>query len=69
MKYEFTKDKPDAIFCTHVSNVTGYILPVKKYLRRQKIWKYYSFRCSAIYGTCSDTSRFNASGFDSFCRT
>ncbi|MFQ9514376.1 MAG: aminotransferase class V-fold PLP-dependent enzyme [Eubacterium sp.] len=29
-KYEFSKDKPDAIFCTHVSNVTGYILPVQQ---------------------------------------
>ena len=30
MKYEFIKDVPTAIFCTHVSNVTGYILPIKK---------------------------------------
>ena len=30
LKYEFSKDKPDAVFCTHVSNVTGYILPVEK---------------------------------------
>lgn len=30
MKYEFSKDKPEAIFCTHVSNVTGYILPVNE---------------------------------------
>jgi len=29
-KYEFSKNRPDAIFCTHVSNVTGYILPVKE---------------------------------------
>lgn len=29
MKYEFAIDKPDVVFCTHVSNVTGYILPVK----------------------------------------
>ena len=28
MKYEFAKDTPEAVFCTHVSNVTGYILPV-----------------------------------------
>lgn len=28
MKYEFAKDKPEAVFCTHISNVTGYILPV-----------------------------------------
>ena len=25
MKYEFSKDKPEAVFCTHVSNVTGYV--------------------------------------------
>lgn len=30
LKYEFTKDRPKAIFCTHISNVTGYILPVKE---------------------------------------
>lgn len=28
LKYEFSKDKPFSVFCTHVSNVTGYILPV-----------------------------------------
>ena len=28
MKYEFIKDKPEAVFCNHVSNVNGYILPV-----------------------------------------
>ena len=30
MKYLFSKDKPDAVFCTHVSNVTGYILPINE---------------------------------------
>lgn len=30
LKYEFSKDKPFAVFCIHVSNVTGYILPVKE---------------------------------------
>lgn len=30
MKYEFAKNHPKAIFCTHISNVTGYILPVKE---------------------------------------
>jgi cysteine desulfurase family protein len=30
MKFEFSKDKPEAVFCTHISNVTGYILPVKE---------------------------------------
>lgn len=29
MKYEFALDKPDAVFCTHISNVTGYILPIE----------------------------------------
>lgn len=29
-KYLFSKDKPDKLFVTHVSNVTGYILPVKE---------------------------------------
>lgn len=30
MKYLFGKEEPFAIFCTHISNVTGYILPVKE---------------------------------------
>ena len=37
MKYEFSKDKPDAVFCTHVSNVTGYILPVKEIFAEAKM--------------------------------
>lgn len=36
MKYEFSKDKPEAVFCTHVSNVTGYILPVKEIFSEAK---------------------------------
>ncbi len=30
IKYEFSKENPNAIFCTHVSNVTGYILPIEQ---------------------------------------
>lgn len=30
LKYEFSKKKPSYIYCTHISNVTGYILPVDK---------------------------------------
>lgn len=36
MKYEFAKDKPEAVFCTHVSNVTGYILPVEQIFEESK---------------------------------
>lgn len=36
MKYEFAIDKPAAVFCTHVSNVTGYILPVKDIFAESK---------------------------------
>ncbi len=36
MKYEFAKDKPEAVFCTHVSNVTGYILPVYQIFMESK---------------------------------
>ena len=36
MKYEFSKDKPEAVFCTHVSNVTGYILTIKDIFREAK---------------------------------
>lgn len=36
MKYEFIKDKPEALFCTHVSNVTGYILPIKEIFEESK---------------------------------
>lgn len=35
-RYEFSKDKPSAIFCTHVSNVTGYILPVEEVFEEGK---------------------------------
>lgn len=30
LEFNCIKDKPKAIFCTHVSNVTGYILPIKE---------------------------------------
>lgn len=36
MKYEFTKDRPEFVFCTHVSNVTGYILPVEEIFTEAK---------------------------------
>ncbi len=36
MKYEFAKDKPEVVFCTHVSNVTGYILPIKEIFEEAK---------------------------------
>lgn len=36
MKYQFTRDKPNAVFCTHVSNVTGYILPIKEIFAEAK---------------------------------
>lgn len=36
MKYEFSKEKPDAIFCTHISNVTGYILPIEQIFEEGK---------------------------------
>lgn len=36
MKYLFAKDRPKAVFCTHISNVTGYILPVEKVFNEAK---------------------------------
>lgn len=36
MKYEFSRDKPEAVFCTHISNVTGYILPVESIFSESK---------------------------------
>ena len=36
LKYDFSKDKPVAVFCTHVSNVTGYILPIKEIFEEAK---------------------------------
>lgn len=41
MKYEFSKEPPAAVFCTHVSNVTGYILPIEEIFSEGK--KYESF--------------------------
>lgn len=29
MRYMFSKNSPKAVFCTHISNVTGYILPIQ----------------------------------------
>lgn len=36
MKYLFSKEKPEAVFCTHVSNVTGYILPIEEIFKEAK---------------------------------
>lgn len=36
MKYEFIKDKPEFLFCTHISNVTGYILPIEEIFNESK---------------------------------
>ena len=38
MKYMFSKEKPDAVFCTHISNVTGYILPIKEIFAEAKYY-------------------------------
>lgn len=34
--YEFATNKPSAVFCTHVSNVTGYILPIEQIFSEAK---------------------------------
>ena len=39
IKYEFSQEKPFAVFCTHVSNVTGYILPIAKIFEEGKKYK------------------------------
>lgn len=39
IKYQFAQSKPEAIFCTHISNVTGYILPVKEIFEEAKRYK------------------------------
>ncbi len=36
MKYMFSKQTPDCVCCTHVSNVTGYILPVEEIFEQSK---------------------------------
>lgn len=36
MKYDFSRNRPYAVFCTHVSNVTGYILPIKEIFEESK---------------------------------
>jgi len=35
-KYVFSQDKPYAVFCTHVSNVTGYVLPIQEIFEEAK---------------------------------
>lgn len=47
LQYEFVKDKPDAVFCTHVSNVTGYILPVEAIFNEAKKYNAYTILDSA----------------------
>lgn len=36
LKYMFTKENPKCVCCTHVSNVTGYILPVQEIFEAAK---------------------------------
>lgn len=36
LSYIFSKENPTAVFCTHVSNVTGYILPVDEIFAESK---------------------------------
>ena len=36
LSYLFSKENPAAVFCTHVSNVTGYILPVDEIFAESK---------------------------------
>lgn len=36
MKYEFALDKPEVVFCTHISNVTGYVLPIEVIFNESK---------------------------------
>lgn len=39
IKYQFAQSKPEAVFCTHISNVTGYILPIKEIFEEAKRYK------------------------------
>lgn len=39
VKYEFSKYPPAAVFCTHISNVTGYILPTEEIFSAAKAYK------------------------------
>ena len=36
LPYIFSKENPAAVFCTHISNVTGYILPVEEIFAESK---------------------------------
>lgn len=36
LSYMFSKENPSAVFCTHVSNVTGYVLPVDEIFTESK---------------------------------
>ncbi len=46
MKYQFIQEKPDAIVCTHISNVVGYILPVKEIFAEGK-----KYNCFTVLDT------------------
>lgn len=39
LSYIFSKENPAAVFCTHVSNVTGYVLPVDEIFSESKKYK------------------------------
>ncbi len=46
LPYIFSKENPAAVFCTHVSNVTGYILPVDEIFAESK-----KFSCVNVLDT------------------
>lgn len=47
MAYEFSKERPRAVICTHISNVTGYILPVEKIFKEAKNYNAFTILDSA----------------------
>ena len=36
LSYIFSKENPSVVFCSHVSNVTGYVLPVDEIFTESK---------------------------------
>ena len=36
IRYQFSRRQPSAVFCTHVSNVTGYLLPIEQIFSESK---------------------------------
>lgn len=62
LEYMFTKNKPSCVCCTHISNVTGYILPVKKIFEISK-----KFEAITVLDTAQSLGYIDIRNISSLC--